>query len=139
MRSLGLEPTKNSGAGWIEKEDGLSDHIIAQLKSTDKMSISVGLNDINVLEYNAGVAHKIPIFVLQFIQTNDVFIMVRPDDLPGLHELIETGTTHVAAPPVELSDQDDQPSKKPGKTIKSGDRSQFWADKEKERQQWKKR
>lgn len=35
MESLGLKPTKNSGSGWVEKEDGQSDEIICQLKSTD--------------------------------------------------------------------------------------------------------
>ena len=35
MKSLGLKPTKNSGSGWIEKEDGQNDYIICQLKSTD--------------------------------------------------------------------------------------------------------
>ena len=41
MRRLGLEPTKNSGSGWIEKEDGQSEHVICQLKSTDAQSISI--------------------------------------------------------------------------------------------------
>ena len=49
MQQLGLKPTKNSGAGWIEKEDGQNDYIIAQLKSTDANSIKVNLRDIEIL------------------------------------------------------------------------------------------
>ena len=41
MKSLGLIPTKNSGSGWIEKEDGQNDYVICQLKSTDAQSIKV--------------------------------------------------------------------------------------------------
>lgn len=137
MKRLGLRPTINSGAGWIEKEDGQSDHIIAQLKSTDKMSMSVNLKDINILEYNAGVSHKIPIFVIQFLQTNDVFIMVRPNDLEGLHELIETGTTTVVQNTIIAPDEQEVVIQKP--TIKSGNRDQFWADKEEERVKWKRK
>ena len=47
MRSLGLTPTKNSGAGWIEKEDGQNEHVICQLKSTDAQSIRVIQKDIH--------------------------------------------------------------------------------------------
>ena len=52
MKSLGLEPTKNSGSGWIEKEDGQNDFIICQLKSTDAQSIKVNQKDIRILEKN---------------------------------------------------------------------------------------
>ena len=41
MRSLGLEPTPNSGSGWIVKEDGQTDDLICQLKSTDANSIRI--------------------------------------------------------------------------------------------------
>ena len=41
MRSLGIEPTFNSGSGWIVKEDGQTDDLICQLKSTDARSIKI--------------------------------------------------------------------------------------------------
>jgi hypothetical protein len=91
MRILGLEPTKNSGAGWIEKEDGQSEFVIAQLKSTDKDSMQIRLKDFTTLEYNATISHKIPIFVIQFIKDDDVYILARPADIPELAQLIETG------------------------------------------------
>ena len=68
MSALGLKPTKNSGAGWVEKEDGQNDHLIAQLKSTDAASISIKHRDIEILEANALVAHKVPVFVIQFFR-----------------------------------------------------------------------
>lgn len=80
MRGLGFEPTPNSGSGWIIKEDGQTEHTIAQLKSTDAESIRINLNDINILERNAAIAHKRPIFVVQFLQSQEIFLVIRPDD-----------------------------------------------------------
>ncbi len=91
MRSLGLRPTKNSGSGWIEKEDGQSEHVICQLKSTDANSIKVNKKDLDVLSYNAAVAHKIPVFVVQFLQSNEVYLMVKPEVLCDAAKYIETG------------------------------------------------
>jgi hypothetical protein len=91
MRSLGLKHTKGSGSGWIEKEDGQSENVICQLKSTDASSIRFKLEDWQTLEYNAGVSKKLPVFALQFLQTNDVFLLVRPDDLKAAARLLETG------------------------------------------------
>ena len=45
MRSLGLEPTPNSGSGPIWKEDGQSEEVICQLKSTDAESIRIHKKD----------------------------------------------------------------------------------------------
>lgn len=95
MRSLGLVPTKNSGSGWIEKEDGQNEYIIAQLKSTDAKSIRVSLEDIHTLEYNAVVAHKIPAFVIQFLETNELFVMAKPTDIPSIAQYLECGSCNV--------------------------------------------
>lgn len=92
MRSLGLKPTKNSGSGWVEKEDGISDAVICQLKSTDKESIKLNKRDIDVLNYNAGVCHKMPVFAVQFLQSNEVYLLVKPDMLTDIAKYIETGT-----------------------------------------------
>lgn len=92
MRSLGLKPTKNSGSGWVEKEDGISDAVICQLKSTDKESIKLNKRDIDVLNYNAGVCHKMPVFAVQFLQSNEVYLLVKPDMLMDIAKYIETGT-----------------------------------------------
>lgn len=72
----------------IEKEDGQSEHCICQLKSTDKQSISIKQHDLRVLEYNASVAHKLPVFALQFLNANEVWMMIRPEDLEALQGLV---------------------------------------------------
>lgn len=91
MRSLGLEPTPNSGSGSIWKEDGQSEHIICQLKSTDAQSIRVNKKDLDVLSYNAEVAHKLPVFAIQFLQSNEVYLIVKPEMLCEAAQYIKTG------------------------------------------------
>lgn len=124
MRDLGLEPTKNSGSGWIEKEDGQSDHVICQLKSTDASSIRVKLQDIETLEYNANVSKKLPVFALQFLGTGDVFLLVRPEDLQAAARFIETG---VVSPSLDLlgwadegfAEDSDRPTEQAVKAVRS--------------------
>lgn len=91
MKSLGLRPTKNSGSGWIEKEDGQNDYVICQLKSTDAQSIKVNQKDIRILEKNAQIEHKIPMFAIQFLNTGEVWLMVKPDDLSCISEYVSSG------------------------------------------------
>lgn len=79
MIQLGLKPTINSGSGPLEKEDGQSETIICQLKSTDANSIKINKQDIDTLEYNSIVCHKLPVFAIQFIQSNDVYLLVKPE------------------------------------------------------------
>lgn len=86
MKELGFEPTPNSGAGWIFKEDGQTDFTIAQLKSTDASSISIRLLDLQKLESNAITAHKNPVFVIQFIKDGSIYLILRPD--PEILEVI---------------------------------------------------
>lgn len=133
MEALGLRPTKNSGAGWVEKEDGQNDHLIAQLKSTDASSIKVNLRDIEVLEANALVAHKVPVFVIQFLGTGDTFIMARPSDMEHVVEYINTGNCQKPSDGFDLTK-----GKKPKvKVIESseGSRDKFWDNKRKEDEQ----
>lgn len=89
MESLGFKPTPNSGSGWLIKEDGQNEHAICQLKSTDASSIKINQKDIEVLEYNALVSHKIPVFAIQFLNTNEVFLLVRPEDLENVSRIIK--------------------------------------------------
>lgn len=88
MESLGMKATKNSGSGWIEKEDGQNDQLICQLKSTDAQSIKVNQKDIRILEYNASVANKIPLFAIQFLNTNEVWLMIKPEDVFNVAEAL---------------------------------------------------
>ena len=137
MEALGLRPTKNSGAGWVEKEDGQNDYLIAQLKSTDAASIKVNLRDIDIMEANALVTHKVPVFVIQFLGTGDIFIMARPHDMANVVEYINTGSCQRPSDGFEISE-----GKTPNiKQIKSseGSRNAFWDNKRKEAEQYENR
>jgi hypothetical protein len=92
MKLLGFKPTSNSGAGWIEKADGQSENVIAELKSTDALSISVKYKDIIKLEEQALVCKKLPVFVVQFLHNDDVFLLVRPSILEDISQYIDTGS-----------------------------------------------
>lgn len=81
MEQLGFRPTPNSGSGWIHKEDGESDTALCQLKSTDAQSISINQNDLHVLEKHASISHKTPVFAIQFLNTGEVWILTRPEDV----------------------------------------------------------
>lgn len=98
MESLGLKPTKNSGSGWLEKEDGQNDYLICQLKSTDAQSIKINQKDIRILEKNASIEHKIPVFAIQFLNTGEVWVMSKPEDLMSVSEYIQTGQTKISSP-----------------------------------------
>lgn len=91
MKSLGLKQTKGSGNQWLEKEDGQNDYLICQLKSTDAESIRIKQKDIRLLEYNADVAHKTPIFAIQFLNTGEVWLMAKPEDFVEVTEYLKTG------------------------------------------------
>nr|DAV38791.1 MAG TPA: HOLLIDAY JUNCTION RESOLVASE junction resolvase, HJC, HYDROLASE [Caudoviricetes sp.] len=91
MQILGMKPTKNSGSGWIEKEDGQNDNVICQLKSTDANSIKINKKDIDTLNYNASVSHKLPVFAIQFLQSNEVYLLLKPENLSEVIEYINTG------------------------------------------------
>lgn len=108
MTALGLKPTKNSGSGWIEKEDGQNDYIICQLKSTDAQSIRVNQKDIRILERNASIAHKLPVFAIQFLNTGEVWLMAKPEDFTSISEYIETGKTEDITFGIDLSEAEDK-------------------------------
>lgn len=120
MKALGLNPTKNSGSGWVEKEDGQSENVICQLKSTDANSIKVNKKDLDVLSYNAAVAHKLPVFAIQFLQSNEVYLIVKPEMLCEAAKYIETGEYESANEfvGIDLSEHEEVTSK-PKRVIKS--------------------
>lgn len=91
MKALGLKQTYNSGSGWIEKEDGQNDYLICQLKSTDAESIKIHQKDIRMLEHNAIVSHKIPVFAIQFLNTGEIWLMAKPIDFVAVSEFLNLG------------------------------------------------
>jgi hypothetical protein len=140
MEQLGLKATKASGAGWIEKEDGYNEHILAQLKSTDAESIKVNLQDIHRLDYNAIVAHKLPLFVIQFLQSNETFLLIRPSDLNSINEYLNTGYVSIIPPDVEVETTIKEVGPEGAKVIKSSPKNKkaFWQQKDKEWKEWQK-
>ena len=91
MKLLGLEPTPNSGSFWLVKEDGQNENVICQLKSTDNNSIKINKLDLDKLSYNSLVAHKLPVFAIQFLNSNEVFLVVKPEDITDIAKYINTG------------------------------------------------
>lgn len=134
MRSLGLEPTPNSGSGWLVKEDGQSEYVICQLKSTDANSIKVNKKDLDVLSYNAAVAHKLPVFAIQFLQSSEVYLIVKPEMLCEAAKYIETGEYESANKfvGIDLSEHETMTSKTK-KVIKSSSNARERFNKENER------
>lgn len=84
MNKIGLTPTKQSGAGWIEKEDGFNDKILAQLKSTDANSYRLSLDDLEKLKYNSMVSHKLPLFVVEFLKTDELYLVLKYEDIKDI-------------------------------------------------------
>ena len=84
VKKIGLKATKGSGSGWLEKEDGYNENVIAQLKSTHNTSISFKLVDFYKLEANALLDKKLPLFLLQFLESDDLFLVIRPEDLKNM-------------------------------------------------------
>lgn len=134
MRQLGFRPTKNSGSGWVEKEDGISEDAICQLKSTDANSIKVNKKDLDVLSYNAAVAHKLPVFAIQFLQSNEVYLIIKPELLCEAAKYIETGEYESANEfvGIDLSEHEDI-TVTPKRVIKSSSnaREEFHRENEK--------
>jgi hypothetical protein len=90
MQSLGLKPQALSGGGWIQKEDGESDNVLAQMKGTEGKSVSVKQQDWNDLIRHARIAHKLPIFVVYF-HGDEPYVMVRAGDLQKAARYIKYG------------------------------------------------
>ena len=138
MELLGLEPTKNSGSGWIEKEDGQSENVLCQLKSTDAQSIKVAKYDLDTLRYNAMVAHKLPVFAIQFLGSNEVYLVVSPEQLADAANYLRTGEAPDLFNGFDLSECEDMTAIG-GRVIKSSSNAREQCHEEQERKYGKKR
>lgn len=88
MEALGLRFVLGSGSGWVHKEDGESEAILCQLKSTDKESLRLQRIDLERLELHAATAHKLPLFVAEFLATQQKYFVVSPSVLQELAALL---------------------------------------------------
>lgn len=143
MKSIGFKPTKNSGAGWIEKEDGENDFALCQLKSTDALSISIKQNDLHILEQHAMQSHKLPIFAFQFLNTNEIWIAIKPEHISLLKSLVENEITADDLKNNEFV-VDNQEKQEYNKSIAEKDikksfkaRQKYNQEKEREKQKWR--
>lgn len=95
MKELGLDPVPGSGSG-LQKEDGENDYVLCQLKSTDAASISIKKLDIERLIYHADDIRKIPLFVIQFMDSSLPLLALTPiDQLGNISEYINYGQTEI--------------------------------------------
>lgn len=88
MQRLGFKPTRNSGATWIDKGDGQNEHCICELKSTDNASYRLEQTTLHTLEANAIEAHKLPVFALQFLNVDELWLAVKESDIGAFKQLI---------------------------------------------------
>jgi hypothetical protein len=89
MHRLGFEPTRNSGATWIDKGDGQNEHCLCELKSTDHESFSIKQSVLHQLEAQAIEAHKLPVFAFQFINTDEVWVAIKESDIAAFKALMK--------------------------------------------------
>lgn len=89
IHRLGFKPTRNSGATWIDKGDGQNEHCVCELKSTDNASYRLEQTTLHTLEANAIEAHKLPVFALQFINVDEVWVSVKETDIEAFKQLIK--------------------------------------------------
>lgn len=106
MEQLGIKPTKNSGSGWIEKEDGIGDLTMVQLKSTDAQQITIKQKDIRILEQHASESHKAPVFAIQFLNTGEIWLMAKQEDL--IDVAVEIGVKKAIYAPNGLTEEQEK-------------------------------
>lgn len=117
----------------IEKEDGQSEYCICQLKSTDNKSISIKQDDLHILEYNAAISHKLPVFAFQFLNTDEVWVAIKETDIEAFKKLIQGIETKEKSIDIEEEQEYNIPvSGKAGKTMNA--RQAFYDKMLKERQ-----
>ena len=81
LEELGFTPILGSGNTMLGREDGETDALLAQVKSTDGAAISVKRQDLKDLAYHAYRARrKKPVFIADFGE-GDCWVLVRPEDL----------------------------------------------------------
>ena len=91
MEKLGLKPQPGSGSGWLHKEDGENDEVLAQLKSTDCKGISVTRQIWYDTWKHARQSHKVPVLVLDFLDPDgELLIVCRPKDLDTVSKSLNT-------------------------------------------------
>lgn len=126
LRSIGLRPVSGSGSGWLEKEDGENEYILAQLKSTSAESYRVSLVDLDKLEYHASVSNKVPLFLVQFIECGRLYAIARIEDLQDLVQGLYAHDSKQVKQVKFSFDSDNLPIQKKVKTSTAKSRESFY-------------
>lgn len=139
MKMLGLTPTIASGSKWVEKEDGYNDEVLAQLKSTEHGSFRITMDDLKKLEYHAMVEHKAPVFLIDFIKPDRLYLVVEVNNIQEVYNHLFGNNLSMANKPQptiinELlqKDQDETASQLNRCKITSGNKEKFWEEKQQE-------
>lgn len=136
MRSLGFEPVKGSGSGWIHKEDGESEFALAQLKSTEAESYKLNYLDLEKLEYHASVSHKLPVFVVQFLNRG-TYILLNVEKLDQMYDFLVQNKVDTKGTELKIDEGVTKQTVKNEKIKSSGkERQKFYKERE---NQWKKK
>lgn len=127
LKRFGLTPCLMSGAGNLEKEDGYNDNLLCQHKSTDAASYSIKLNDIRKLELHAAIDHKTPFFMVQFLENDDIFFIMRPEHVEDIWKYLMSGES---LPETKSEPQNDiidieEMNTKSKRMIKSGNKDKY--------------
>lgn len=141
MELLGLTPTKASGSGWLEKEDGYNENIICQLKSTDANSITINLLDVEKLEYQATVTNKLPVFAIQFLKNISnidmgTYLLIKPSELTQVVNYINNPYKPINNN-IQISLEGSRASEDNDKIISSSKAKEQWQKEQEEK--WKKK
>lgn len=67
------------------------------------------------MEKNAIISHKLPVFAIQFLNTNEVWLMCKPEDICDVSEYLNTGSIKRET----IIEVEDVSSVKSNKVIKS--------------------
>ena len=140
MELLGLKQVPGSGSSWVAREDGENDDVLCQLKSTDAGSIRVQLQDIHELQVHALTSHKLPVFAIQFRQTNEVFLLVSPLELHDAAKYLADPTSFkqlVLEPAMDAAIRETE-DWDPPKVVKSSSKSREKFQREREKNYKKK-
>ena len=131
MRRLGFKPVKGSGSGWVEKEDGESEVALAQLKSTEAESYRLNYLDIEKLEYHASISHKLPVFVIEFLNRG-TYLLFNVNDLDNLHQFLVDNKVDIKEQVMQI---DESAVKRKKVESCKNDRQKFFKERERK---WKK-
>lgn len=131
MKRLGFKPVKGSGSGWVEKEDGESEVALAQLKSTEAESYRLNYFDIEKLEYHASVSHKLPVFIIEFLNRG-TYLLLNVNDLGNLYQFLVENKVDIKDERIKI---DEGAVKRKRLESSRSDRQKFYKERE---QKWKK-